>query len=283
MTKIIMIICSILLISPVLATNQLNLITYNVFGLPFPIKLKDKKRFKLIARSLNAISSDIVALQETFSKQSKSLAKLQNFPYLAYGNPPKKFQFIDSGLITLSKYPILRVKRLVFKACTGFDCFSRKGALLTTIKVPSIGEIDIYNTHLNAGKNKKVKYTQLEQLYKFIRKYSSNRPAVILGDFNITPDSDFYTYLMDSLPLTESYLEYARHNSNIDQNGYTYIKRSLVKKKIKSNRKLDYIFYLFSSGQFIYPEYSKIIYDGGHDENQYSDHFGVQTQLIIEN
>ena len=283
MTKIIIIICSILLISPALATNKLNLITYNVFGLPFPLKLKDKKRFKLIARSLNAISSDIVALQETFSKHSKSLAKLENFPYLAYGNPPKKFQFIDSGLITLSKHPISRVKRLVFKACTGFDCFSRKGALLTTIKVPHIGEVDIYNTHLNAGKSKKVKYIQLKQLYKFIEKYSANRPAVILGDFNITPDSDFYTYLMDSLPLNESYFEYAKQNSSIDQNGYTYIKRSLIKKKIKSNRKLDYIFYLYSSGQYIYPEYSKVIYDGSHDENQYSDHFGVQTQLIIEN
>jgi len=283
MTKVIIIICSIILISPALATNHLDLITYNVFGLPFPIKLKHKKRFKLIARSLNALSSDIIALQETFSKHSKRLARLDNFPYVAYGNPPKKFQFIDSGLITLSRYPILRIKRLVFKACTGFDCFSRKGALLTTIKVPNIGEVDIYNTHLNAGKNKKVKYIQLEQLYQFIEKYSFNRPAVVLGDFNITPESDYYNYLMDSLPLTESYFEYARQNSSIDQNGYTYIKKSLIKKKIKSKRKLDYIFYLFSSGQLIYPEYSKVIYDGSHDENQYSDHFGVQSRLIIEN
>ena len=252
-------------------------ISYNVWGLPSPFKLSHKNLEK-IQRSLFYYSPDVVALQETFTKRAKIFESTPTLPFYAYGPAKGKGKFINSGLMTLSKYPIVAVKHEKFKKCAGTDCFSAKGILLTTIQFPDGKLLDVYNTHLNAGKNKKVKWSQINQVITFIQKNSSVNPYVIHGDFNITPDSEYYHYLAKQAHFNDTHEVYVGNNPELsekEKRGITHRSTGLIKKKQKE-RKLDYIFSSDTQVQF-----SKVIYDGTHDDNRYSDHYAVFVEQNI--
>jgi endonuclease/exonuclease/phosphatase family metal-dependent hydrolase len=252
-------------------------ISYNVWGLPVPFKL-NHDHLEKIQRSLFYYEPDVVALQETFTKRSRVFESTPGLPYFAYGPGKGKGKPQNSGLMTLSKHPIVKTKHLKFNKCSGFDCLSAKGVLLTTIELPGGRQLDIYNTHLNAGKNKKSKWSQIKQVVEFIKENSTTNAYVVHGDFNITPDSEYYTYLLDQDIFHDTHKVYVDNNPQLserEKTGITHRTTGLIKKKQKE-RKLDYIFSSDSAVNF-----SRVIYDGTHDDNRYSDHYALLVDQDI--
>lgn len=262
------------------AGTNLRVISYNVWGLPAPFKFNFKK-LDLIKSSLPYFKADVVGLQETFTKKARPLAKTEGFPFHAWGNKKKGLKLLNSGLLTLSKHPIIKVERLVYKKCSGMDCFARKGVLLTRILIPGVGEVDFYNTHLNAGKSKKAKWGQIRQIEQFVNYHSSNHPVVFMGDFNTQPTSKYHDYINLDIGLEDTHQTYVDQNPELsekDRNGYTHERKCF--KKV-TQKKLDYIWLKDDTGLDFYVKQSKIIYNGSHDENRFSDHFGLMVDFEI--
>lgn len=174
--------------TPFVMTNMkgdpgLSVMTYNIEGLPWPVRLGREAAFAKIGARLEALrmvgeQPHIVALQEAFTGRARRIGVDGGYRYIADGpdrdlpgavataDPDKAFQrgasflsgersgkWVGSGLQILSDYPILSVRRMAFPryACAGFDCLANKGAMLVMIQVPGIGEpIAVVNVHLNS-------------------------------------------------------------------------------------------------------------------------------------
>jgi endonuclease/exonuclease/phosphatase family metal-dependent hydrolase len=103
---------------------------------------------------------------------------------------------LGSGLMLLSDYPIVRVRRMAYPAfaCAGFDCLANKGALLVTVRIPGApSPIDIVTTHLNSRHSSGVSderslyayRRQADFLSAFINRWHDRGfPLIVAGDFN---------------------------------------------------------------------------------------------------
>ena len=165
------------------ADPRLSVLTYNVEGLPWPLRFGRKAAFDKIEARLAALRTigqqpHIVALQEAFSYDAKRIGLRSGYRYIATGpaadlagdsaalpadiafqsagrfvDGERSGKLLDSGLQILSDYPILSVRRMAFPAyaCAGYDCMANKGVLLAMIAVPGMAEpIAVVNVHLNS-------------------------------------------------------------------------------------------------------------------------------------
>ncbi len=105
-------------------------------------------------------------------------------------------QPFGSGLTTLAKRDGLRVveeQRQSFGMCEGYlnsaqDCFAEKGVLMVRLRLANGAEIDVYNTHLEAGgdaKDQEIRSRQLGMIAEFMKRHSAGRAVVFGGDFNL--------------------------------------------------------------------------------------------------
>lgn len=207
--------------------NRLKVMTFNVKGLPFPIALGRSFALRRIAERFAQLrrqgrQPQVVALQEAFTPDAKAIAALAGYRYVAIGPQPgdlaqapadtaaKTFRekadwvkgetegkWLDSGLVILSDYPILKTRRLPFpaNACAGYDCLATKGVLIAWIKVPGLNQsVAIADTHLNSRGATGVDVRRADQAYvrqvrtaaSFVSEMVDDNTALIFtGDFNV--------------------------------------------------------------------------------------------------
>lgn len=198
-------------------------LTYNVWGLPEPL-IRDPQRIDEIARELPELGADVVAIQEAFHPKSDALAGLPAFPFVARGPYPEGTRQ-GSGLLILSRHRIVYGDRIAFDLCWEADCLARKGVLYARLRVPGLGEVDVFDTHLQAGSAAWVRDSQIEQAIRFIRRYlTPERPALFLGDFNSSPDSFPIRRVQQALALRDVHAEYALAHPELDavsRDGFT--------------------------------------------------------------
>ncbi len=210
-------------------TKTLKVLSYNINGLPFPLKARKKPLFiyireELKKREIIGRAPDIILIQEAFTKKAyKHLISQLDYPYVLKGNisktpskerlekckeegiRPKKCysnKLLNSGLYVLSKYPILNWDRVNFgSSCSGFDCFSNKAGIYLEVDGGKFGNIDIFTTHMNAsgkaiGGKRKMIAAKIEQIEKVEAFYQKNRkpknPMVFAGDVNLHPNKELY-------------------------------------------------------------------------------------------
>lgn len=279
---------------PVAAQAEpLRLVSYNIWGAPIAGKQINSRAPKIGAR-LAESGADIIAVQEAFQgclvgNQPAMVQKTARYPYQALGPSPKGLRCVSSGLQTLSKHPIIKKAWLRFTRCGGTDCFSAKGVLFTRIRHAVLGEIDVYNTHMNADdRYSGVRQSQVRQWIRMAQKYSGDhtRPVIVAGDLNATEDFPEIRELRSALELRDSYQEeiLARGGDSIAVNGYTSDpSRSGNHANPKETpKRIDYILYRPASGKTAQVMKSKLSYDD-HVWNgkALSDHFGITTDWEI--
>lgn len=167
------------------AQPGLSVMTYNVAGLPWPVRFGRAEALGRIGSRLADMRASgrqprVVLLQEAFSEDAVAIRAAAGYRYAAFGpasDTPRTparaaadraFQaqssFIkgersgriaSSGLVILSDFPILSVHSVPFPdyACAGYDCLANKGVVMAVVRVP--GEprpVAIVNLHLNAKK-----------------------------------------------------------------------------------------------------------------------------------
>lgn len=161
----------------------LSVMTYNVEGLPTPVRFGRSTAARRIAGRLAAMRGagdqpHVVVLQEAFGGAQRDIGRAAGYRYIAFGpdrdlasdepmsEADRRFaadarfwkgeragKWSGSGLAILSDYPITRVARAAFPAyaCAGFDCLANKGVLLATIAVPGAAEpVAVVATHMNS-------------------------------------------------------------------------------------------------------------------------------------
>ena len=162
---------------------ELRVMTYNIEGLPWPIRKSRAAAMERIGRALEAMrqagrAPHILLLQEGFIEEVERVIALGGYrlvargptledeprarsPFIAQSHREKRNplkgegigKWLDGGLYILSDFPILETAVRPFSrdACAGYDCAANKGVLYARIAVPGLpAPLQMFTTHLNA-------------------------------------------------------------------------------------------------------------------------------------
>lgn len=189
------------------AAVAVSVLTYNIHGLPAWIARDDPEARipRLLEKSKRF---DVVLLQEDFSYQ-ELVDGTHRHQTLVRGNGPRMRWpgFAGSGLTLLTNLKILEAAvSTPFESCHGWlsaasDCFGNKGFLMQRLALPGGAEIDLWNTHLEAGGGEPdhaVRGQQLELLAYAIETHSAGRSVIVGGDFNLNWDRERDRGLLES-------------------------------------------------------------------------------------
>jgi len=168
-------------------------LTYNVHGLPPVITMDDTvERIRQISPRLNGF--DLVGLQEDFDDLNHVLIEEESeHGHIRRFGEPLDGHFYGSGLSALSRFPIIDHRHVYYTGCHGrfdaaSDCLASKGVQAVRIRLADQVEIDVYNTHLEAGggpEDHAVRVEHVDELLTVMATYSQGRAIIFLGDTNL--------------------------------------------------------------------------------------------------
>ena len=205
--------------------NNINIILYNIGLLPFKIK-----NLNILEKILN--NYDIILLQEFFTnlffnKKNWLLNFCKNYKYNIVAMEESSIfsgKLVDSGLVILSKYPIVKVRKFNFDSNSfSYDTLIQKGFLNALIQIGN-KKISIYNLH-NQSFYKKfvnphfIQNYQLKKLNDFIN--TNDKYIIIGGDFNI--ESQYMRKHLKNMKIYDSkyptiYIKYDQNNNEQNTN-----------------------------------------------------------------
>lgn len=158
--------------------QQLDVVTWNAWGLPSPIAQKRKARLPQIADWLDAEGYDVVGLQEVWRGARGLLARVR--PYLPAADG-------DSGLALVTRHPLRELELHPYEAARGVDAWKAKGVLEAEVEIDG-APVHVAVTHLQAGgsaRSATVRAAQIDQMLSWITADGDDRPTVLMGDFNL--------------------------------------------------------------------------------------------------
>lgn len=206
------------------ASTRIEVLTYNVEGLPWPAR-SGRKRFlheigeRLAMLRARGEAPHVVMFQEVFSRSAARTVTRSGYPSLAPGpshsqRPPPALRrhlpgkpnphrgelgikLLSSGVVIASEFPIVEQRSQPFArgSCAGFDCLANKGVVLARIAIPGVpGSLRLFNTHMNAQGASRVPEPrhsaahakQAREISEFMAMsgYETD-PVVLGGDFNM--------------------------------------------------------------------------------------------------
>lgn len=173
------------------AETTLSVVTYNIHGLPSWIAGDDPPTRipQLLER---AKPYDVALIQEDFAHHDVLRAH-NPFRWLVRGNEASPSAFQGAGLTILSRFESVASYREAYGLCSGYlfgagDCFASKGFVKARLVLPHGAEIDVWNTHLDAGggdADRDVRRAQIDRLAAAIEARSAGRALVVGGDLNL--------------------------------------------------------------------------------------------------
>lgn len=215
---------------------QLSLVTYNIRGLKERDPEADPtRRFQAIGRLLNGY--DVALLQEDFAYH-EILREAVDHGIQLRGNSQDRNLFVDllapivcgecgaglTTLLALDESALVQAHREAYEAYNGwfgdrYDAWVTKGFLAVRVRLPNGAAVDVYNTHLDAGKKQKrsrdheARRRQLAQLRETMERISPGSAVILAGDFNYRIDrgSEVLEEFAASLGLREVGAEAAGH------------------------------------------------------------------------
>ncbi len=226
--------------TPVRPAKEIRAITYNLFMRPGIVWIRnnesDHKDVRLEAFLRHLDRFDIVAVQELFGllsfRQRRLIleAERRGFCHAAVAGAPTylfwdrhwsfKIPFLDAGLVTLSRHPILKTDSHYYRLGNQIDGWAPKQVLWALIQLPGEANLlHVFNTHMQAsyydapsGVSDMARAKQVTELAMFVKEkvYGGSGPrypALICGDFNLDaidarhqgPHSLDYVRMMDIL------------------------------------------------------------------------------------
>lgn len=299
--------------------DQLTVMTYNVKGLPWPLAQGRPAALAAIGQKLKQLRQlgaqpHVVVLQEAFTPAAKEIARIAGYRFVAIGPRPidsrseetaalgREFvenaswtkgetegTWVDSGLVTLSDYPIEKTVKMAFPmaACAGFDCLASKGVLITWIKLGDGGEpIAIVNTHLNSRgasgvpieRSNSAYARQFDSLAKFIGDNVGIGTSVILsGDLNVGTDPSRrlkLTQAQASLDFSDEALRTLVSKKAFDLSS-TKDLAAIIK------RSKDMQFFRSGLGSSLRPSLVSVPFGTDEDGSMLSDHMGFVVSYSL--
>jgi endonuclease/exonuclease/phosphatase family metal-dependent hydrolase len=188
-------------------SGALSVLSYNVHGLPSIITGDDTPaRIEQIAPLL--VPWDLAGLQEDWdaTHHATLVGQTEHPVKLWFDEIVSEDRFYGSGLSVLSVLPVIDQHFVHYTTCYGIldgasDCLASKGFQAVRLKVGA-GEIDFYNTHLEAGggdEDNAARAVQVEQVIASLNGWSAGKAIVFTGDFNLHADDPEDAPLLDRL------------------------------------------------------------------------------------
>ncbi len=249
-------------------SNTLKILNYNVQLWPFysdhtnPPNHRDERARRLPELINN--NYDYVTLHEVFERgiRDKMIRDMREYyPYYVDAAGMSGINFLSSGVVTFSKWPILETKQMVYKNCHSLDCAANKGVSYIKIRKTENGTEQIYNifsTHLQAWNNEnetnafeQSRAKQVRELKEFIEQQNIpiSEPVLVAGDLNINKYSGVVAfYHSNDLETEYAYLLNTLEAIDPLQTGLTYSAdfriNTMLGLSSYSTSRVDYVLYL---------------------------------------
>ena len=174
---------------------ELTLATWNVNQWPIPLRApRDRRRLESVVAAIRGF--DVVCLQECWSRAARGIRRV--FPASFAGHTRSAWGF-GSGLLTLSRHPVVSGCHARFERAVAPDALAAKGMTLATVDIPGFGPLCVVNTHLQAWRGREVRRVQVEQLGRFVAARATGSATALVGDFNARRGSPEIGHLHDVL------------------------------------------------------------------------------------
>jgi endonuclease/exonuclease/phosphatase family metal-dependent hydrolase len=224
-------------------------------------------RYPRIARELERLDPDIILLQEAWSAKARQSAPRNRGWNIARAAGQHSF-FQQSGLVTLSKFPILGGKFYPFSRATFPDRFVNKGVLKITILLPDGIVLNVWNVHLQDGGPPEIRACQIRELVSHMQAAEDGQIAdLVAGDFNCTPGSVLYRELETTL------------GSSLQHIGRTepFITWDALSAKPNAGQTLDYVFVRNRTRLESVQAAQHVAFTAADRKQRLSDHFGIEA------
>jgi endonuclease/exonuclease/phosphatase family metal-dependent hydrolase len=167
--------------------DKLRVMSYNIKALfPFYNAARIQQIIEYIEELFLNGTVDIICLQEAFELDLyKKLYELSHKLRLNIVHPSLERKYYvgeNSGLVVISRYPVIDHTFLKYEECSGLCRFANKGAHYITIDIHG-HKISLVNTHLQAD-NEEI---AINQFGKLVDNIQNN--ALIVGDLNMKYDT----------------------------------------------------------------------------------------------
>lgn len=199
--------------------GSLTAVTMNVAGLPAFINgngAADKKANSImIGNKFAQYDYDLINVQEDFNYH----AYIYDNDDHPYRTPTSGGVPFGSGLNTLSTIPFKDLSRVKWEKCNlnEGDCLTPKGYTVVTVTLPTGGELDLYNLHMDAGSDdgdSSARTSNFEQVARAIasRSDAAGRAVIVMGDTNsrYTRPKDNLLSFLSKTGLVDTWVELVR-------------------------------------------------------------------------
>lgn len=153
---------------------ELDLLTVNLWGLPWPVARERRGRKRRLSEHLEQRTYDLVGIQELWRPWHRAFETRDLVL-------PRSRR--DSGLALAARLPVRDVRIEHFRHHRGIDRLKRKGVLLSVVETPAGARMSVCVVHLQAGPRfGAVRSKQLDELLAALE--SEARATILMGDFN---------------------------------------------------------------------------------------------------
>jgi endonuclease/exonuclease/phosphatase family metal-dependent hydrolase len=250
---------------------DLKLVTYNIWGLPSWMTGARSARYLPIARELEGLNPDVILLQEAWTAKARRAAPADGRWAIARAAGQHSF-FQQSGLVTLSKYPILGGEFYPFSRAAWLDRFVNKGALKVTVQLPGRQVLNVWNVHLQESGSPKIRRSQIRELVARVLGAEDGQIADLVGgDFNCTPQSPLYRELANSLGPSVRQLG----------GGAPFVTWDGLSAKPRAGRTIDYVFILPRTNCNSVQATACVAFAAPSLEQRLSDHLGIEAMVNL--
>jgi endonuclease/exonuclease/phosphatase family metal-dependent hydrolase len=250
---------------------SLKLVTYNIWGLPHWMTGARLGRYDQIARELERLDPDIILLQEAWTAEARKSAPTTGRWCTARATGQHTF-FQQSGLVTLSRFPIIGGQFYPFSRAAFPDSFVNKGALKVTVCLPDGSVLNIWNVHLQDGGTPEIKQSQIRELKSHVLASEDGQIADLVGgDFNCTPESAFCHEL--ETEVGPSVQQLGRVNPFVTWDG--------LSSKPGAGQTLDYIFVRSRKAFQRVQAVPHVAFTAANQAERLSDHFGIEAEVKL--
>ncbi|KAN0134335.1 Endonuclease/exonuclease/phosphatase [Lactarius tabidus] len=197
--------------------TRIKVFTLNCWGLKYVSKRRSE-RIRAISRFLENSDFDIVALQELWVYADYGIVRSR----LSRSLPFSKFFYsgaLGAGLVIFSRFPIVAATIHPYSLngspldVLGGDWFVGKAAASVIIRHPTLGQVQVFNTHLyakggedGAEHHRAHRLVNAWELAKLAKQAAElGRYVIAAGDFNSIPTSLPMTVIRDHASLSDAW------------------------------------------------------------------------------
>lgn len=232
-----------------------------------------RERWEIIFAGVEKMKPDILGFQEVFNPSwAEEIRKRTGYPALAFSEEP-------SGLLILSRFPVLRSECLTLKTRSPVEVYSRY-VLFAEFKTEK-GPLAVFNTHWSWQlTDSPVRQKQAEEFLEFTRQKAGDTASAAMGDFNAT------VWTPEIRKLKEAGWEDAFVVLHPQTPGFTWDNANpyaFGSNHAMPDRRIDYIHTRRASEILGRPETAQVVYSEPDAANRFaSDHYGVLVTFTQE-